>query len=78
MPRKPTPPPEPELAAVRAAAAELADALDEVEKLRRARDKAMVQAKLAGATGDHLAAASGIARRNVPAALRNGGLDTPT
>lgn len=78
MPRKPTPPPEPELAAVRAAATKLAKALAEVEKLRHKRDQAMVKAKHAGATGDHLAAAAGIARRNVPAALRNGGLDTTT
>lgn len=72
MPRKPTPPPEDELAAVRAVAAELATAEAEVERLRKARAIAMAAAKEAGATGDHLADAAGINRRNVPAALRIG------
>lgn len=76
MPRKPTPPPETELARVRELAAELAKAEAEVEQIRRERNKAMVAAKTARATGDQLADAAGIARRNVPAALRNGELDT--
>lgn len=75
MPRKPTPPPETELARVRELATQLAQAEAEVERIRAARNAAMVVAKQAGATGEHLAAASGIARRNVPAALRAGGLD---
>lgn len=71
MPRKPTTPPETELARVREFAAQLAEAEAEVERIRRERNAAMVTAKLAGATGDHLAAAAGIARRNVVAALQS-------
>jgi hypothetical protein len=76
MPRKPTPPPETELAVVRDLTAQLAKAEAEVKRIRRERNKAMVTAKRAGATGDHLADAADIARRNVPAALHSGGLDT--
>lgn len=71
MPRKPTPPPEPQLARVRELATQLATAEAAVERIRRPRNAAMLMAKLAGATGDHLAEAAGIARRNVPAALNN-------
>ncbi|WP_367128305.1 hypothetical protein [Saccharothrix sp. HUAS TT1] len=63
MPRKPTPPPA-ELGLVRRLAAELAEAERQVQELRDRRNRAMVMAKAAGATGDQLGAAAGMARRN--------------
>lgn len=65
MGRKPTPPPVAELAVVR----QLTDQLEQIEniagKLRRLRNQAMVIAKKANATGDHLADAARMNRRNV-------------
>ncbi|TCO64934.1 hypothetical protein [Actinocrispum wychmicini] len=69
MPRKPTPPPRAELAKVRAAAKRLADLETKVEQARAERNALMAAARQAGATGDQLADAAGIARRNVLAAI---------
>lgn len=74
MPRKPTPEP-PEVDRVRELAAQLTEAEAEVDRLRTERDRALVAAKLAGATGDQLAAAARITRRNVYGALRAAGHD---
>lgn len=74
-PRGPTPPPETELAQERKFATQLATAEAEVERIRTARNAAMVIAKKAGATGEHLASAAGISRLNVPDALRSGGVE---
>jgi hypothetical protein len=74
MPRKPTPEPA-EVEHVRQLAEQLAAVEAEVERLRAERDKAIVTAKLAGATGDQLAAAARITRRNVYGALRAAGHD---
>ncbi|PXY21138.1 hypothetical protein [Prauserella muralis] len=69
MPRKPTPPP-PELEHVRELTAE-------IERLQAVRGRAMVAAKLAGATGDQLAEAAKLGSRNkVYDALRDAGHDT--
>lgn len=73
MARKPTPPPETELAVVRRLTAELADAEKVVDDLRARRNRAMVMAKAAGATGDHLAEAAGMARRNAVEIVRQWG-----
>lgn len=78
MPRKPTPPPETEIAVVRDLAQQLAKAEQLVDDLRLARNLAMVRAKTAGATGDHLAEASDIARRNAVEIVRQFGTTVPT
>lgn len=67
MPRKPTPPPA-ELARVR-------QLTEQIEQLQTERLRALVAAKLAGATGQQLADAAGIARSKVYDALRAGGYD---
>jgi hypothetical protein len=76
MPRKPTPPPKAALAKVRAAAKRLADLEARVEQARAERNALMAAAHDAGATGDQLADAAGIARRNVHAAIK-AAPDTP-
>ncbi|WP_199444468.1 hypothetical protein [Umezawaea beigongshangensis] len=73
MPRKPSPRPETELTTVREYAEELAQLERAVAQARSRRNRAMVMAKAAGATGDHLAEAAGIARRNVTEILRAAG-----
>ncbi|MBA0126300.1 hypothetical protein H0B56_12180 [Haloechinothrix sp. YIM 98757] len=74
MPRKPLPEPR-EVDRVRALAAELAELEERVRQLRAERNSAMVDAKLAGATGDQLARATGMTRRNVHGALQSAGYD---
>lgn len=70
MGRKPAPRPDAELDIVSRLAAELAEAERLVDKLRQRRNRAMVTAKAAGATGDQLAEAAGIARRNAVEIVR--------
>ncbi|WP_020658376.1 hypothetical protein [Amycolatopsis benzoatilytica] len=76
MPRKPTPPP-PELDDVRAVADLLALAEQLVETLREERNHRIAIAKLAGATGDQLAEAAQMTRRNATTAAADGGLGEP-
>ncbi|KAA2263021.1 hypothetical protein F0L68_11250 [Solihabitans fulvus] len=64
MPRPLVPPPELELTAVRRLAKQLAEVESEVDRICAERNQAMIVAKAAGATGDHLAETAGIARRN--------------
>ncbi|GGM77126.1 hypothetical protein GCM10012275_54710 [Longimycelium tulufanense] len=68
---KPSPRPERELARVRVLADELADLEARVAAVRAQRNKAMLDARRAGATGQHLADAAGIDRRNVTEVLRS-------
>ncbi|ONI73095.1 hypothetical protein ALI144C_44915 [Actinosynnema sp. ALI-1.44] len=60
---------------VRAKAARLAELEQLVEKARAERNTALADAKRAGATGDQMAEAAGIDRRNVYPAMRDGGYD---
>lgn len=66
-PKKPAP--EAELAAVSAAAKQLADLERKAARLRAVRNAEILAAKLAGATGDQLAEAALIKRQNVHAVL---------
>ncbi|MGH3858228.1 hypothetical protein [Actinokineospora sp.] len=70
-PKKPAP--EAELAAVRTVAEQLADVEREAARLRAVRNAEILAAKLAGATGDQLAAAALIKRQNVHAVLSEAG-----
>lgn len=70
MGRKPTPPP-PELELVRQLSAALLDGENLVGLLREMRDEAMRTAKRAGATGDQLGEAAGMARQNAAAIVRS-------
>lgn len=72
-PRKPAP--EAELAAVRAAAEQLAVVEKEADRLRAARNAEILAAKFAGATGAQLEDAAGIKRQNVHAVLKEAEYD---
>ncbi|MFD1050545.1 hypothetical protein ACFQ1S_35975 [Kibdelosporangium lantanae] len=70
MPRKPTPPPTAHLAKVRKSARRLAALEAKAAAERAQRNTLMLEARNAGATGQQLAEAAEIDRRNVPAAIK--------